>query len=390
MTKREIAGREARSRRFRTAAVGFLLLAAAASPALAYSNGNLPESDLGEIYRPGGNCQLQKDAAAAWNAMRAFLLQKGVDIYPKGPNSAYRTYSQQVSMKHIYGSNAARPGTSNHGLGLAVDVATMEMRRAIDKYGAQFGWSKKWSDAPWEWWHIKYRPGVWHGQGRVADRAAAPAASSRGGTDPADAQGGQGFTQALHGLGTSEGAHGVPAGSGGTVAPGATAAPAQAVAASPDASPDASSAPAASGPLASRVPMNQPLGEPAPGDSGAGAGEPAGAQDSGAPGPSSQATSAPPTASPIVAAPAPSAPAPSAPSPATAPTLKRGDRGPAVVALQTFFARLGYTISVNGVFDGQTERVVRAYQHANRIPADGVVRERLWQEISADVARRHR
>src|SRR5262245_40736911 len=93
--------------------------------------------------------------------MRAFCLARGVDIYPLGPNSASRTYAQQVEMKQIYGKNAATPGHSNHGLGLAVDVATHEMRSAIDKWGARFGWSKKWSDAQWEWWHIKFKPGVW-------------------------------------------------------------------------------------------------------------------------------------------------------------------------------------------------------------------------------------
>ena len=33
------------------------------------------------------------------------------------------------------------------------------MRSAIDRYGASYGWSKRWSDAPSEWWHIRYDPG---------------------------------------------------------------------------------------------------------------------------------------------------------------------------------------------------------------------------------------
>jgi hypothetical protein len=173
------------------------LAAAVSSPAHAYQNGALPQSELSPIYYPGATVYLQKDAAAAWNAMREYCRARGVDIYVKGPNSAYRTIAQQKLMKKLYGSNAATPGTSNHGLGIAVDLATQEMRRAIDKWGAQFGWSKKWSDAAWEWWHIKYKPGVWHGTnpGVVipADADGLPTPPTNGGTntttDPAGTDG---------------------------------------------------------------------------------------------------------------------------------------------------------------------------------------------------------
>ncbi|MEZ0229526.1 MAG: peptidoglycan-binding protein [Planctomycetota bacterium] len=147
----------------RIAVLSIALAAAVPTPAHAYQNGALPQSELSQIYYPGASVYLQKDAAAAWNAMREYCRARGVDLYPKGPNSAYRTLAQQKLMKKLYGSNAATPGTSNHGLGIAVDLATQQMRSAIDKWGAQFGWSKKWSDASWEWWHIKYKAGVWHG-----------------------------------------------------------------------------------------------------------------------------------------------------------------------------------------------------------------------------------
>jgi len=42
-----------------------------------------------------------------------------------------------------------------------VDLMSFAQRRAIDILGAAFGFSKSWSDASWEWWHIKYRFGVW-------------------------------------------------------------------------------------------------------------------------------------------------------------------------------------------------------------------------------------
>jgi hypothetical protein len=144
-------------------AVSLVLAAATISPVHAYQNGALPQSALAPIYHPSATVYLQKDAAAAWNAFRQYCLARGVDVYPNGPNSAYRTYAQQVLMKRLYGSNAATPGTSNHGLGLAVDVASHQMRTAVDNWGAQFGWSKRWSDAQWEWWHIKYQPGHYHG-----------------------------------------------------------------------------------------------------------------------------------------------------------------------------------------------------------------------------------
>ena len=123
------------------------------------ANGKLKQSELAPIYHPQHKLFLEKSAAAKWNTMR--LLCKRylkTDIYPAGPISAYRSYSEQVKAKEIYGSNAATPGTSNHGWGLAVDLQATRMRWAIDRVGAQFGWAKKWSDASWEWWHIKFAP----------------------------------------------------------------------------------------------------------------------------------------------------------------------------------------------------------------------------------------
>lgn len=91
----------------------------------------------------------------------------GVELLPTGSRSSYRSYQQQVDLWNDYqagrGNLAARPGTSNHGLGLAVDVASQAMRGMIDRIGRKYGWAKDWSDAPSEWWHLKYRAGVWSG-----------------------------------------------------------------------------------------------------------------------------------------------------------------------------------------------------------------------------------
>jgi len=127
---------------------------------MAYLNGRLPGVALGNIV--GG--RLRKDAAKAWNAMNAESVRKyGVTLRPTGSRSSYRDYAGQVYFWNLYrsgrGNLAARPGTSNHGWGLAVDVATPQMRSIVDKIGAKYGWAKRWSDAPSEWWHLKWKPG---------------------------------------------------------------------------------------------------------------------------------------------------------------------------------------------------------------------------------------
>lgn len=124
-------------------------------------NGRLTSKELAPIFHPSLQLRLAAgDAAASWNTMRLFLLQKlgrAGDIYAEGPLGAYRDYAGQVKCKQLYGKNAATPGASNHGLGRAVDVATHPMADLIDRYGAVFGWHH-W-DAKWEWWHREYDGG---------------------------------------------------------------------------------------------------------------------------------------------------------------------------------------------------------------------------------------
>jgi putative peptidoglycan binding protein/D-alanyl-D-alanine carboxypeptidase-like protein len=129
------------------------------------TNGMLPDTALAAI--PGG--RLRRDAAGAWNAMNADSERRyGVTLRPLGPLSSYRTLVQQRQLRREWTAkgqpqNAAVPGTSNHGWGLAVDVASQRIRWVIDQIGQPYGYSKAWSDAPWEWWHLRYTPGVWHG-----------------------------------------------------------------------------------------------------------------------------------------------------------------------------------------------------------------------------------
>jgi len=125
------------------------------------ANGKLPKKDLARVYHPDLTLYLRKDAAAAFNTMNLVARRLKVPLYATGPISAYRSYDQQVEAKRLYGSNAATPGTSNHGWGLAIDIPGTAQQQMINRIGAKFGWQKKWSDASWEPWHFKWREGVW-------------------------------------------------------------------------------------------------------------------------------------------------------------------------------------------------------------------------------------
>lgn len=128
-------------------------------------NGKLPASELAPIEQ--GQLAVDNYCASSWNAMNVEARALGQELYPTGSMSSYRTYDQQVYLYEQYlngtGALAAVPGTSNHGWGLAVDVATQDMRAMIDHIGRKYGWAKEWSDAPSEWWHLKYKSGVWSG-----------------------------------------------------------------------------------------------------------------------------------------------------------------------------------------------------------------------------------
>ena len=116
---------------------------------------------------PGTKCYLRRDVAAAWNAMSKESVRRGWGVLrPLGYMSAYRTYDQQVYLwnhsAHPHDTNwVARPGTSNHGWGLAIDLQSQHMRWVVDRIGREYGFAKRWSDAPLEWWHVRWREGVW-------------------------------------------------------------------------------------------------------------------------------------------------------------------------------------------------------------------------------------
>jgi len=131
-------------------------------------NGRIPEAELAAI--PGG--RLAREAAANWLALRAKGGKElGIWISPLGPQSSYRTFAQQQQFWNLYrsgrGNLAARPGTSNHGWGNAVDLAhPPTMRKVIDRFGAEYGW--RWGEVRSESWHVTYRGGGKADPGKLA------------------------------------------------------------------------------------------------------------------------------------------------------------------------------------------------------------------------------
>jgi LysM repeat protein len=120
--------------------------------------GSAAPPGLAPIPSPSGDLYLVPEAADSWSAMREdSLANHGVDLYPGGPASAYRTTEQQQQLYDAYlageGEPANPPGTSTHEQGIAVDVAEPVMRDVIDQIGAGYGWS---GTIPSEWWHVEY------------------------------------------------------------------------------------------------------------------------------------------------------------------------------------------------------------------------------------------
>lgn len=150
------------------------------------SNGNLKPSLLRDIKAPNG--KLHHLAATAWNALQLAAYFDGVELKHVG---AYRPLSEQIALfnnryeaqrtgrvpevTRTYNGKtwylkkgmapAGSPSTSNHGWGLAIDVASASgprlawllgdgfMTSNALKFG--FSWEVK-SGANAEAWHIRY------------------------------------------------------------------------------------------------------------------------------------------------------------------------------------------------------------------------------------------
>ena len=119
-----------------------------------YENGRLPDEALTPIGV--GSHRLAAPAASAFTKLSAAAEADGVTI---GVTDSYRSYDAQVDVanrKGLYsqGGLAAKPGTSDHGLGLALDLdldtnALSWMRANAGRFGFV-------EDTPRESWHWKF------------------------------------------------------------------------------------------------------------------------------------------------------------------------------------------------------------------------------------------
>ena len=114
----------------------------------------------GAISSDEGRIRLYTKASIALDQLIAAAEQAGISVKI---NSGYRTYQDQVRVKAQFGRQAATPGRSNHGFGLAVDFATPGLSRIKpgDKLynwlaagnGAKFGFKRIASES----WHWEYQ-----------------------------------------------------------------------------------------------------------------------------------------------------------------------------------------------------------------------------------------
>lgn len=129
------------------------------------ANGHLPRDALDDAAE---TCVLIAPAARAWEALVAKALEQGVEL---GWSGCYRSYEGQVQARARWCNlgacgKAARPGTSMHGLGIAVDVSVTDRAleysdpeyRWLMEHGPDHGWhAPEWAHAsgsnpePWHW-----------------------------------------------------------------------------------------------------------------------------------------------------------------------------------------------------------------------------------------------
>ena len=130
------------------------------------ANGRLDTDDLCEIWVDGK--LLRGDAALALARLNAeFVDEFGKDMCVTG---AYRSYSEQVAVRARKPGLAAKPGTSQHGWGLAVDLCSSEAKSGSARYAwmrenaPDFGWdnpdwARQGGSGAFEPWHWEYVAG---------------------------------------------------------------------------------------------------------------------------------------------------------------------------------------------------------------------------------------
>ncbi len=122
----------------------------------AYGNGKIPANALEKVGTTGH--RLWKPAAESLENMIAAAKKDGVKI---GITDSYRSYDEQVDVakrKGLYsqGGLAAKPGTSEHGWGMATDLDLDAKAQAwMRKHAGEYGFEE---DTPREPWHWGFKP----------------------------------------------------------------------------------------------------------------------------------------------------------------------------------------------------------------------------------------
>jgi D-alanyl-D-alanine carboxypeptidase len=125
------------------------------------ANGKLPASSLCDV---GQGHQLRADAAESYAKMNAaYKKDTGKSMVL---TDTYRTYASQVDVRGRKPGLAAVPGTSLHGLGIAIDFgggaasASGPMYQWLVKNAGKFGWENPdWAKgSKYEPWHWEYVP----------------------------------------------------------------------------------------------------------------------------------------------------------------------------------------------------------------------------------------
>ena len=128
-----------------------------------FANGRIPSDKLCALdFAPGES--LRCDAAESANALNAAHAQAfGANLVI---NDSYRSYGDQVACLRVRGSLCARPGTSNHGLGIALDIGSAASYGSasyqwLTANGPAFGWhNPDWArpggskHEPWHWEYV--------------------------------------------------------------------------------------------------------------------------------------------------------------------------------------------------------------------------------------------
>lgn len=118
----------------------------------AYGNGKIPPSALEKVGNTGH--KLWAPAAESLNRMIADAKAQGVTI---GITDSYRSYPEQVDVarrKGLYsqGGLAAKPGTSEHGWGMATDLDLNNKAQAwMRANGEKYGFVENTPREPWHW-----------------------------------------------------------------------------------------------------------------------------------------------------------------------------------------------------------------------------------------------